>query len=145
MTQSHKPVWIALIILFLLMLAGGGWLYQQINRDQQQQAERFSSFNDALTTVQSATSEQQRELIALNEQLQAQSDKLDEFISRETLTSEELKEPGLCRKLNTCLMSPISGRCWHMMLTVQFVRWRWRINRFRRCQIIAYTLAGTDR
>jgi uroporphyrin-3 C-methyltransferase len=102
-TQSHKPVWIALIILFLLMLAGGGWLYQQINRDQQQQAERFSSFNDALTTVQSATSEQQRELIALNEQLQAQSDKLDEFISRETLTSEELKRTWALQEIEYLL------------------------------------------
>ncbi|MCX4192562.1 uroporphyrinogen-III C-methyltransferase [Methylophaga sp. OBS1] len=102
-TQSHKPVWIALIILFLLMLAGGGWLYQQITRDQQQQAERFSSFNDALTTVQSASSEQQRELIALNEQLQAQSDKLDEFISRETLTSEELKRTWALQEIEYLL------------------------------------------
>lgn len=102
-TQSHKPVWIALIILFLLVLAGGGWLYQQITRDQQQQAERFSSFNDALTTVQSASSDQQRELIALNEQLQAQSDKLDEFISRETLTSEELKRTWALQEIEYLL------------------------------------------
>lgn len=102
-TQSHKPVWIALIILFLLMLAGGGWLYQQISNDQQQQAERFSSLNDALTEVQSASSEQQRELITLNEQLQAQSDKLDEFISRETLTSEELKRTWALQEIEYLL------------------------------------------
>lgn len=100
---NQKPVWIALVVLLLLILAGGGWLYQQINSQQQQQAERFSSLQEELSTVLSGSRQQQRELSELNGQLQAQSDKLDKFISRETLTSEELKRTWALQEIQYLL------------------------------------------
>jgi uroporphyrin-3 C-methyltransferase len=96
-------VWIALAVLLLLLIAAGGWLYQQINSQQQQQAERFTSLEDELATVQSDYSRQQRELSKLIEQLQAQSDKLEEFISRETLTSDELKRTWALQEIQYLL------------------------------------------
>jgi len=100
---NARLVWIALAILLLLMIAAGGWLYQQISSQQQQQAERFSSLEDDLARVQSGNGQQQREISKLNEQLQAQTDKLDEFISRETLTSEELKRTWALQEIQYLL------------------------------------------
>jgi len=100
---NNKALWIALALLLLLMLGSAIWLYQQINSQQQQQTEQFNTLEDELATLQSSSELHQRQFMELGEQLQAQSKKLDEFISRETLTSEELKRTWALQEIEYLL------------------------------------------
>ncbi len=100
---NNKAVWIALALLLLLMLGSAIWLYQQINSQQQQQTEQFNTLEGELATLQSSSELHQRQFMELGEQLKAQSKKLDEFISRETLTSEELKRTWALQEIEYLL------------------------------------------
>lgn len=100
---NNKALWIALALLLLLMLGSAIWLYQQINSQQQQQTEQFNTLEGELVTLQSSSELHQRQFMELGEQLQAQSKKLDEFISRETLTSEELKRTWALQEIEYLL------------------------------------------
>lgn len=100
---NNKAVWIALALLLLLMLGSAIWLYQQINSQKQQQTEQFNTLEDELATLQSSSELHQRHFMELGEQLQAQSKKLDDFISRETLTSEELKRTWALQEIEYLL------------------------------------------
>ncbi|MEC9314387.1 MAG: uroporphyrinogen-III C-methyltransferase [Pseudomonadota bacterium] len=100
---NNKAVWIALALLLLLMLGSAIWLYQQINSQQQQQTEQFNTLEGELATLQSSSELHQRQFMELGEQLKAQSKKLDDFISRETLTSEELKRTWALQEIEYLL------------------------------------------
>ncbi|MED5509106.1 MAG: uroporphyrinogen-III C-methyltransferase [Pseudomonadota bacterium] len=100
---NNKAVWIALALLLLLMLGSAIWLYQQINSQQQQQTEHFNTLEGELATLQSSSELHQRQFMELGEQLKAQSKKLDDFISRETLTSEELKRTWALQEIEYLL------------------------------------------
>ena len=100
---NNKAVWIALALLLLLMLGSAIWLYQQINSHQQQQTEQFNTLEGELATLQSSSELHQRQFMELGEQLKAQSKKLDDFISRETLTSEELKRTWALQEIEYLL------------------------------------------
>lgn len=100
---NNKAVWIALALLLLLMLGSAIWLYQQINSQKQQQTEQFNTLEGELATLQSSSELHQRHFMELGEQLQAQSKKLDDFISRETLTSEELKRTWALQEIEYLL------------------------------------------
>ncbi len=100
---NNKAVWIALALLLLLMLGSAIWQYQQINSQQQQQTEQFNTLEGELATLQSSSELHQRQFMELGEQLKAQSKKLDEFISRETLTSEELKRTWALQEIEYLL------------------------------------------
>lgn len=100
---NNKAVWIALALLLLLMLGSAIWQYQQINSQQQQQTEQFNTLEGELATLQSSSELHQRQFMELGEQLKAQSKKLDEFMSRETLTSEELKRTWALQEIEYLL------------------------------------------
>lgn len=100
---NNKAVWIALALLLLLMLGSAIWLYQQINSQQQQQTEQFNTLEGELATLESSSELHQRQFMELGEQLKAQSKKLDDFISRETLTSEELKRTWALQEIEYLL------------------------------------------
>jgi uroporphyrin-3 C-methyltransferase len=100
---NNKALWIALALLLLLMLGSAIWLYQQINSQQQQQTEQFNTLEGELANLQSSSELHQRQFMELGEQLKAQSKKLDDFISRETLTSEELKRTWALQEIEYLL------------------------------------------
>lgn len=100
---NNKAVWTVLGALLFIMLAAGIWLYQLINSQQQQQTEQFNTLEGELAALQSSSELYQRQFRELGEQLKAQSKKLDDFISRETLTSEELKRTWALQEIEYLL------------------------------------------
>jgi uroporphyrin-III C-methyltransferase len=102
--SSRQAVWLVLIVLLLLMIVGGGWwLHQQVNLQQQQQAERLETLETELAALRSDSEREQGQFDTLKGQQQALADKLDEFISRETLTSEDLMKTWALQEIKYLL------------------------------------------
>lgn len=101
--STNRALWTAIIVLLALSLASSGWFYQQLNKQQQSQLGLHSSLESELATLKSDTAQSQQQLGSLSQQQQALSDKLDEFIARETLTSADLMKTWALQEIGYLL------------------------------------------
>lgn len=88
---NTRPLWIAIAIVALLLVVAGGWFYQQLQQ-QQTLAETTSFLQGQISGLTQSLTEREQQLSAVQKQHQQLSDRLNEFMARDTLTSTEIKK-----------------------------------------------------
>lgn len=99
---TTRPLWIALAVLLLVVLAGAGWFYQQLQA-QQPKEDKTAALQTELNTLKQSLTDRDTQLSALQKQHQKLSDTLNEFMARDTLTSAEIKKTWALQEIEYLL------------------------------------------
>ena len=101
-TASTRPVWIALVVLLLVVLAGAAWFYQQLQA-QQSKDDSIAAQQTEINTLKQSLTESDTQLSALQMQHTTLSDTLSEFMAQDSLTSAEIKKTWALQEIEYLL------------------------------------------
>lgn len=96
-------IWIALIVLLIVILASSGWLYTQIKNQAGAQSEVLSELQSGLEMQSNENKQLGLQLGSLKQDQQALADKLDEYMARDSLTSDELMKTWALQEIHYLL------------------------------------------
>jgi len=98
----NRPMWIALAVVLLLVLVIAGWFYQQLQQQQAQIASTAALQSD-ISSLEQTLSQREQQLSALETQHQSLSDRLTEFMVRDSLTSADVKKTWALQEIEYLL------------------------------------------
>ena len=106
--QANKPsanrwLWIAIVLLFLLTLAASGWFFQQLKAQQQSQSDAGAALEADIASLGSDVQQSSRQISQLQQDQQSLSDKLDELLSREALSSADIRKTWALQEIDYLL------------------------------------------
>lgn len=99
---GNRPLWIALAVVVLLVIALAGWFYQQLQAEQSKLA-GMAALQTELNSLTQTVAKRDQQLSALQQQHQTLSDALDEFMARDTLTSADIKKTWALQEIEYLL------------------------------------------
>lgn len=101
--NAIRLIWIAIVVLLIALIASSSWLYLQLQSRTEAQSEQLSELQSGLASQLEAARQSRLQLGSLKQDQKALADKLDEFISRESLTSEELMKTWALQEIHYLL------------------------------------------
>jgi uroporphyrin-3 C-methyltransferase len=100
--SGNRPLWVALAVVAILVLALAGWFYQKLQAEQAKLA-GMTDLQTELNSLNQTIAERDEQLNALQQQHQTLSDTLDEFMARDTLTSADIKKAWALQEIEYLL------------------------------------------
>lgn len=101
--SANRWLWLAIVLLFLLTLVVSGWFFQQLNTQQQRQSDAVAALETELAALGSSAQQSSRQLSQLQQDQQSLSDKLDELLNREALTSADIRKTWALQEIDYLL------------------------------------------
>ena len=102
-SSNNRPLWIAMIILLILVIAACAWLNQKITKQQQQQTGAHTALQSEMATLADADDDTRQRLAMLQEDQQGLADKIEELLNREALSSADLKRTWALQEIKYLL------------------------------------------